>query len=69
MGIDKMITRGEMLFFFIILQGNVWSSMRRISAVDPREASPPPLFLDQTEAQRAEINFFETAPSPISGSG
>ena len=29
----------------------------------------PPLFLDQTEAQRAEINFFETAPSPISGSG
>ena len=29
------------------------------------------LFLDQTEAQRAEKNFFETAPPPhfISGSG
>ena len=24
----------------------------------------PPLFLDQTEAQRAEKNFFETAPPP-----
>ena len=28
----------------------------------------PPLFLDQTEAQRAEKNVFETAPL-ISGSG
>ena len=30
----------------------------------------PPLFLGQTEAQRAEKKFFETTPSPfISGSG
>ena len=41
MGIDKMVTRGEMLRSFIILQGNVWSSMQRISVVDPEEASPP----------------------------
>ena len=30
----------------------------------------PPLFLDQTEAQRAEKKFFDTTPSPFfSGSG
>ena len=63
MGIDKMKTRGEMLWSFIILQGNVWRSMRRISVVDPGEASPP-LFLDQTEAQRAEKKFFWDCPLP-----
>ena len=26
--------------------------------------APPPLFVDQTEAQRAEKQFFETAPAP-----
>jgi len=25
---------------------------------------PPPLFLDKSEAQKAEIFFFETAPPP-----
>ena len=29
-----------------------------------RGAHPPPLILDQTEARRAEKNFFETAPPP-----
>ena len=29
-------------------------------------APPPPLFLDQTEAQRAEKVFLETASSPLS---
>ena len=29
-------------------------------------ATPPPLFLDQTEAQRAEKNFLETAPPRLS---
>ena len=40
-----------------------------VAVVDPGQgpggpaASPPPLFLDQTEARRAE-NFLETAPPP-----
>ena len=37
---------------------------------EPRAGARPTLFLDQTEAQRAEKNFFKTAPPPrISGSG
>ena len=31
-----------------------------------RGAHPPPLILDQTEARRAEKDFFETAPPPFS---
>ena len=31
----------------------------------PGEPSPP-LFLDQTEAQRVEKKFFETGPPPLS---
>ena len=31
-----------------------------------RGEGPPPLFLDQTEARRAEKVFFETAPPPLS---
>ena len=31
---------------------------------DPGEGSPHPLFLDQTDVQRAEKNFLETAPTP-----
>ena len=39
------------------------------TVADPREgpAPPPPLFLDQTEARRAEIFFLETAPSLSKG--
>ena len=29
-----------------------------------RGGAAPPLFVDQTEAQRAEKQFFETAPPP-----
>ena len=29
-------------------------------------APPPPLFLDQTEAQRAAKSFLETSPAPLS---
>ena len=29
----------------------------------------PPLFVDQTEAQRAEKQFFETAPAPTLSEG
>ena len=32
------------------------------TVADPGEESGPPLFLDQTEARRAEKNFFETRP-------
>ena len=31
-----------------------------------RFQTAPPLFLDQTEARRAEKNFFETTPPPLS---
>ena len=29
------------------------------------DPGPPPLFLDQTEARRAEKKFLETAPTPL----
>ena len=32
----------------------------------PRGTQAPPLFLDQTEARRAEKNIFGDAPSPLS---
>ena len=35
---------------------------------DPGGPAPPPLFLNQAEARRAQKNFFETAPPLISGS-
>ena len=39
----------------------------RIQERDPGDpASPPPLFLDQTKAPRAEKKAFKTAPSPLS---
>ena len=31
----------------------------------PKDPAPPPLFLDQTEAGRAEKKCFETAPPPL----
>ena len=34
-----------------------------------RGAHPPPLILDQTEARRAEKDFFETAPPFSKGLG
>ena len=33
---------------------------------ESRAGARPALFLDQTEAQRAEKNFFKTAPLPVS---
>ena len=50
------------------------SWVRTKSVADPGKGPgnlplPPPLFLDQTEARRAEKNFLETAPLLISGSG
>ena len=41
--------------YSIILQGNEWRSIWRISVEDPGKA--PPLFLDQTEAQREKKKF------------
>ena len=42
--------------YSIILQGNEWRSIWRISVEDPGKALPP-LFLDQTEAQREKKKF------------
>ena len=64
MGIDKMITRGEMLWSFIILQGNVWSSMRRISVVDPGEASP--LIFRPNWGPKGWKKIFLRLPPPLS---
>ena len=42
---------------------------QNVPVMDPGEGpggtAPPPIFLDQTEAQRVKKNFFETAP-PLS---
>ena len=43
-----------------IISIHSWLSMRETVA-DPAEAPPPPLFLDQTEAQRAENNLSGSA--------
>ena len=40
----------------------IWSGKNAVA--DPGEGSP--LFLDQTEARRAEKNILETRPSPLS---
>ena len=41
---------------------------QNVPVMDPGEGpgrpAPPPIFLDQTEAQRAKNFFFETAPPP-----
>ena len=43
---------------------------QNVPVMDPGEGpggtAPPPIFLDQTEAQRVKKNFFETAPPPLS---
>ena len=41
------------------------------TVADPGEgpASPPPLFLDQTEAQKAEKKFLRPPPPPPSSQG
>ena len=45
-----------------------WTSESRIQGRDPGGLDPL-LFLDQTEAQRAEKIFLETPPPLIKGSG
>lgn len=46
---------------------------QNVPVMDPGEGpggpAPPPIFLDQTEAQRAKIFFFETSPPLMLGSG
>ena len=45
--------------------GGARGAIRMLTAVaDLGEGSGPPLFLDQTEARRAENIFLETAPPP-----
>ena len=49
----------------IIFQGNEWRSIWRISVEDPGKAPLPPLFLDQTEAQREKKKILRPPP-PLS---
>ena len=42
---------------------------RQITVADPGEGGLPPYLLYHPEVRRAEKNFFETAPLPLSGSG
>ena len=46
-----------------IVQHNKLQCYRKVLSGGSRGSSPP-LFLDQTEARRAEKVFFETAPPP-----
>ena len=45
-------------------QGNNEQGVACTSGGSRRGARGPPLFLDQTEARRAEKKFFETSPPP-----